>query len=141
VARPLHWRGDHERPYDIKERTFLFATEVLDLCKPMMPPGGVVRELARQLLRSSTSIGANVEGAQGAHSSADFRAKLSISRKEARESAYWLRLLVHADSRLKSSVDPLVDETQQLIQIVTTIKLNSEQRDKGKDDEAAARAE
>jgi four helix bundle protein len=128
-----------KRPYDIKERTFLFATEVLNLCKPVMPQGGVVRELARQLLRSGTSIGANVEESQAAQSRADFRAKVAISRKEARESAYWLRLLIHADPRLKDAADPLLDETQQLIRILTTIKLNSEHGDK--DDEAAAEAE
>jgi four helix bundle protein len=121
-----------KRPYDIKARTFLFATEVLDLCRPVMPPGGVVRELARQLLRSGTSIGANVEEAQAAQSTADFRAKVVVSRKEARESAYWLRLLIHADGRLKIAVDPLLDETQQLVQILTTIKLNSEHRDRDK---------
>src|SRR5215831_19157308 len=53
--------GAMKRPYDIKDRTFLFATEILDFCKPVMPHGAVVRELARQLLRSGTSIGANLE--------------------------------------------------------------------------------
>jgi four helix bundle protein len=117
------------RPYDIKQRTFLFATEVVDFCKPVMPPGAVVRELARQLLRSGTSIGANLEEADAGQSKPDFRSKVAISRKEARESAYWLRLLVHTDARLKNAADPLLDETRQLVQILTTIKLNSEQGD------------
>ena len=114
------------RPYDIKNRSFLFATEIIHFCKPVMPPGGVVRELARQLLRSGTSIGANLEEAEAGQSKPDFRSKIAISRKEARESAYWLRLLVHADGRLKNAADPLLDETRQLVQILTTIKLNSE---------------
>ncbi len=96
-----------------------------------MPRGAVVRELARQLLRSGTSIGANVEEAQAAQSKADFRAKVAISRKEARESAYWLRLLVHADARLKPAADSLLDETRQLTNILTAIKLNSERADDG----------
>lgn len=115
-----------KRPYDIKDRTFLFATEIIDFCKPVMPPGGVVRELARQLLRSGTSIGANLEEADAAQSKADFRGKVSISRKEARESRYWLRLLVHADPRLKGAAVPLQDESRQLYDILTAIKRNSE---------------
>jgi four helix bundle protein len=117
------------RPYDIKDRSFLFATEIIDFCKPVMPPGGVVRELARQLLRSGTSIGANLEEADTGQSKPDFRSKVAISRKEARECAYRLRLLIHADVRLKSAADPLLDESRQLVQILTTIKLNSEQSD------------
>lgn len=124
------------RPYDIKDRTFLFASEIIDFCKPVMPPGGVVRELARQLLRSGTSIGANLEEADAGQSKPDFRSKVAISRKEARESGYWLRLLVHADPRLKGAADPLLDETRQLVQILTTIKLNSEKNDE--DDAGAA---
>ena len=118
-----------KRPYDIKDRTFLFATEIIDFCRPVMPPGAVVRELARQLLRSGTSIGANLEEADAGQTKADFRSKVSISRKEARESGYWLRLLVHADARLEKAADPLLDETRQLVQILTTIKLNSERSD------------
>jgi four helix bundle protein len=56
-------------------------------------------------------------------------AKVSISRKEARETRYWLRLLVHADARLSNSASPLIDESRQLIGILTTIKMNSERDD------------
>ena len=115
-----------KRPYDIKDRSFLFATEIIDLCKRVMTPAAVVRELARQLLRSGTSIGANLEEADAAQSKADFRGKVSISRKEAREARYWLRLLVHADPRLKAAADPLQDESRQLYDILTAIKMNSE---------------
>ena len=118
------------RPYDIKARTFLFACEIVDFCRPVMPPGAIVRELARQLLRSATSIGANIEEAAAGQSKPDFRSKVAISRKEARESAYWLRLLVHADRRLKEPADSLLSETGELIKILTTIKLNSERHDR-----------
>src|SRR5262245_6023594 len=91
---PRAGRITMNRPYDIKQCTFLFATEIVGFCKPVMPPGAVVRELARQLLRPGTSIGANLEEADAGQSRADFRSKVAISRKEARESGYWLRLLV-----------------------------------------------
>ena len=56
--------------------------------------------LSKQLLRSGTSIGANVNEAQAAQSTKDFIAKLSISSKEARETKYWLDLLIATDSTL-----------------------------------------
>ncbi|MGH9412001.1 MAG: four helix bundle protein [Vicinamibacterales bacterium] len=121
-------QGDMDTPYDISERTFLYACRIVDLCKPILPPGGAAREIARQLMRSGTSIGANIEEAKAAESKPDFRSKLAISRKEARESRYWLRLMIYADPRMKSAAAPLIDETRQLIQIVTTMKMNAERR-------------
>src|SRR6185295_14571946 len=117
------------RPYDIQDRSYLFATEIVDFCRPMMAPGAIARELARQLLRSGSSIGANLEEADGAESRPDFRSKVAISRKEAYETRYWLRLLVHTDRRLHNNAAPLIDEARQLIDILTTIKLNSERND------------
>lgn len=122
------------RPFDINDRSFLFATEIIDLCKPVLPPGGLVREPARQLLRSGTSIGANLEEARGGQSTADFIAKVAISRKEARETRYWLRLLVHADARFKNGATPLQDEARQLVDILTTFKLIAEQKAKKKNE-------
>jgi four helix bundle protein len=117
------------RPYDIQDRAFLYATEIVDFCRPALPPGMIVRELARQLLSSGTSIGANLEEADAGQSKPDFRSKIAISRKEARETRYWLRLMVHADPRLQNPAASLIDEARQLINILTTIKLNSEQND------------
>jgi four helix bundle protein len=117
------------KPYDIKDRTFLFSTEIIDFCRPVLPPGGIIRELARQLVRSGTSVGANLEEGDAGESKPDFRSKIAISRKEARETRYWLRLMVHADPRLKKGAAPLIDEARQLIAILTTIKMNSEQDD------------
>lgn len=118
-----------ERPYDIRDRAFLFATEIVDFCKPLMSGAGIGRELAKQLVHSGTSIGANLEEADGGQSKADFRSKIAISRKEARETHYWLRLIAHAEPVVRAKADPLIDEAGQLIKILTTIKMNSEQND------------
>ena len=118
-----------DKPYDIQDRAFLFSTEIVDFCRPALPPGGIVRELARQLVRSGTSIGANLEEADAGQTKPDFRTKVAISRKEAREARYWLRLMVHTDPSLKQRAAPLIDEARQLIAILTTIKMNSEQDD------------
>lgn len=78
---------------DLPERTFEFARLVVSLCRTLDQAPGVSRTLANQLLRSGTSIGANVEEGQGSQSRADFVAKYSIACKETRETHYWLRLL------------------------------------------------
>lgn len=77
--------------------------------------------MANQLLRSGTSIGANVEEGQGSQSRADFIAKYSIACKEARETNYWLRLLAASEIMTDAKLKDLIDESNQLIVILTTI--------------------
>jgi four helix bundle protein len=123
---------DKEREYmenkgrvDLPERTFAFALRIIDVSKYMDALPGVGRTLARQLLRSGTSIGANVEEGQAGQSKPDFIAKLSISLKEARETRYWLRLISTAFPDLGPRLVPLQDECTQLIAILTTILKNA----------------
>lgn len=106
---------------DLQERTFRFATRVVKLCKVLDDSPGVSRTLAKQLLRSGTSIGANVEEGQGSQSKADFVSKYSIACKEARETHYWLRLLVASEVMPETRLSELIDESNQLIAILTTI--------------------
>jgi four helix bundle protein len=73
------------------------------------------------LLRSEISIGANIEEAQASQSEADFISKYSISCKEARETHYWLRLLVASDIIPRERLAELLDECDQLIAILTSI--------------------
>jgi len=105
---------------DLAGRTFEFARRVVNLCQVLDRTPGVSRTLANQLLRAGTSIGANVEEAQAAQSRADFLNKLSIARKEARETHYWLRLLSASDIVQESRLTDLLDESDQLIAILTT---------------------
>ena len=78
-------------------------------------------DLASQLLRSGTSIGANVEEAQAAQSKADFRSKMSIAAKEARETNYWLRLTRDGNVLPESAVSPCLDEISEIRKILTSI--------------------
>ena len=110
---------------DIIERTFSFACRVVKLCKYMEKQGNVSRTLANQLLRSATSVGANVEEAQAGQSKADFIAKMYISCKEARESLYWLRLLSKTEIIPNDKLTDLTDEAKQLVAIITTITKNA----------------
>ena len=120
--------GD-ERRRDLPERTFEFARRVVKLCETLDQTPGVSRTLANQLLRSGTSIGANVEEGQGSQSRADFASKYSIACKEARETHYWLRLLAASEVVLTSKLEPLIDESNQLIAILTAI-IKSTRRNK-----------
>lgn len=114
------------KPYDIQERSFLFACDVVDFCRPLVTGHPVVRELARQLLKSGTSVGANLEEAEAGESKPDFRHKVGVSRKECRESRYWLRLIAHAEKRAGPLATPLIQEASELAAILTTIRKNSE---------------
>ena len=75
----------------------------------------------KQLLRSGTSIGANVEEAQASESKKDFVHKYSLALKEAREAHYWLRLLVASEIISESRLQPLKAEANELVAILTTI--------------------
>ena len=106
---------------DLRERTFEFARRVVKLCRILDQTPGVCRTLANQLLRSGTSIGANVEEGQASQSLADFIARYSIACKEARETHYWLRLLVASEVIAMEHLKDLIDEADQLVAILTTI--------------------
>jgi len=88
--------GSGAKVSDIPTRAFEFAVRIVKLCQHLDAKPGVSRTLAAQVLRSGTSIGANVEEGQAAQSKADFIAKYSIALKEARETSYRLRLLIVA---------------------------------------------
>ena len=112
-------------PQDIRERSFCFAIRIVKLCQSLNAKPGVSRILANQLLRSGTSIGANIEEAYGSQSKADFIAKMSISCKEARETHYWLHLLIATEIIGEIKLTELTDESNQLVAILTSIVKNS----------------
>ena len=106
---------------DLKQRTFDLAVRVVNLCRELEKTPGASRTLSGQLLRSGTSVGANVEEGQASQSKADFVSKYSIACKEARETHYWLRLLVATEIMQQNQIAGLIDEANQLIAILTTI--------------------
>jgi four helix bundle protein len=106
-------------PYDLSERTFQFACNVVRFCRKLSAEPGVVRQIAWQLSASGTSVAANYEEAKGAYSRREFAAKNSIVLKEARESRLWLRLIITCDLASADEVKPLYDEANQLVGIFT----------------------
>ena len=106
---------------DIQERTFAFACRIVRLYEFIAKSRGAGEILGRQLLRSGTSIGANLEEATGAQSKADFISKCNIALKEARETYYWLRLLTETDVVAAHKISDLAEEANELVAILTTI--------------------
>ena len=94
---------------------------MVNLCKVLDEKPGVARTLAKQLISSGTSIGANVEESQAAQSTADFVHKLEIALKEARETRYWLRLLIAVELFPDSRLRPLLNEAEEIIKIIAAI--------------------
>lgn len=109
---------------DILERTVDYSLRIVKLYREL-EKDSAGRVLGKQLLRSETAIGANVHEAQGGQSKADFIAKISIAHKEARESAYWLRLIQETDLISANRISDLFDETGQLVKILSSILLTS----------------
>jgi four helix bundle protein len=103
----------------IKDKSYKFALVIIDLYKLLIKLNEHV--LSKQVLKSGTSIGANVEEALAGQSRADFLSKMSIASKEARETNYWLRLL--RDSKfldIKHLEHPL-SESEDIVRILTSI--------------------
>lgn len=94
--------------------------KVVDLCR-QMHSDRVSMALCSQLVRSGTSVGANVEEAQDAMSRADFLKSITISLKEIRETYYWLRIIKDAKLVEGEKTDLLIEEAGQLVKILVSI--------------------
>lgn len=108
-------------PQEISQRAFEFAVRVVKLCRVLDKTPGVPRTLANQLLRSGTSIGANLEESKGGQSRADYLTKVSIALKESRETHYWLRPLIATELVGESGLASLLQESNEITAILTTI--------------------
>ena len=103
----------------IAGKAYAFALGIIKLYKSLIKRREFV--LSKQILRSGTSIGANVNEAISAQSKRDFVHKLSISLKEARETIYWLRLLKDSDYMNEAEFDKMFTACDELIKILTKI--------------------
>jgi four helix bundle protein len=109
------------KPFDLEDRTYGFAREVRVFVK-RLPRTVSNRQDVAQLVRSSGSVGANYIEANESLSRKDFLNRIKICRKEAKESAYWLRLLSVGESAdLSASRDTLVQEARELTKIFNKI--------------------
>ncbi len=104
----------------ITDRTKAFAIRIVKACSFLDEKPGVTRTLSRQLLRSGTSIGANVREAQSAQSDKDFINKLEIALKEARETQYWLEILIESGLVEKQKFELLLQEANEIGKILVS---------------------
>lgn len=112
--------------FDLEGRTFRFAADVRRLIR-RLPRTLCNREDARQLVRSSGSVGANYIEANESLSKKDFRFRVKIARKEAKESRFWLRLLdLRGIAELEQERGQLIGESTELMNIFGAILRNSE---------------
>ena len=107
------------KTYDVKRRTYNYALGVIKFLEGL-PEDSNTRTIGNQLLRSATSVGANVVEAQSASSRKDFANFYSHSLKSANESKFWLGLLKDAGKAPRHLVDPLLDETHELANILAS---------------------
>lgn len=118
-------QNSSDKPYDLEERTFKFTQAVIILTKKL-PKSTANIEISKQLIRASGSVGANYIEANEALGKKDFLLHIKISRKEAKESRYWLRLLDIEDEKLDKQRQSLAGEAQELMNIFGAILRKSE---------------
>lgn len=111
----------------ILDRSFEFSLQIIALYRRLVAEKEFI--ISKQLLRSGTSIGANVEEATAAISKKEFIAKMSISSKEARETRYWLRLL-EKSKLVNLDVSEQLKEIEHIINILTAIVKTSQENGK-----------
>jgi len=116
----------NEKTIQLLDRTFRFCVNILKFLNSL-PDDHIYRSVKLQIAKSSGSIGANYEEAQGASSKKDFNHKIGISYREARESVYWLRVLheLYQDDIYKESFEKHIQEANELKKIFASIKLSS----------------
>ncbi|MDD2306152.1 MAG: four helix bundle protein [Prolixibacteraceae bacterium] len=111
----------------IQDKSFVFAIRIVNFYKFLIAEKKEYI-LSKQLLRSGTSIGANVEEAIGGVSDKDFLNKLGIAYKEARESIYWLKLLHATDYITKSEFESLYNDAEEICKILGKIQVTAKNR-------------
>lgn len=105
----------------IQEKSFCFALRIVKLYK-YLKENKKEYILSKQLLRSGTSIGANVEEAIGGQSKKDFVSKISVAYKESRETLFWIKLLKESNYLNQKQSDSLINDCEEIVKIITKIQ-------------------
>lgn len=109
-----------QKIYELGERTFFFAQQIIQLCN-QLSNSTANRELTKQLIRSAGSVGANYIEANESITKKDFRHKIMICLKEAKESNYWLRLISSSNGNNNEGCQELMQESGELVKIFASI--------------------
>jgi four helix bundle protein len=106
--------------FDLEERTGRFGADVINFAKTL-PKNSIINPITSQLIRSATSVGANYCEADDAQSRADFKHKIAICKKEARETVHWLKMVIVADPNTEEKAKKLGQEAKELNLIFNAI--------------------
>jgi four helix bundle protein len=112
--------GENKKPFDLEERTVEFAKGIIRLCK-RIPKDVISVRIIGQLVRSSGSVGANYREATEAVSKKDFIHRMKITRKECKETSYWLELLKEVGPDHIEDIESFWAESRELRNIFTAI--------------------
>jgi len=114
LCRSVEMSGDDEKArYDLEERTAKFGEAIIDFAKTV-PVGPVTKRLIDQVVGAGTSVGANYCEADDAVSKKEFRHRIGICKKEARETKFFIRMIVRAVPELREAAKPLWQEAKEL---------------------------
>lgn len=116
------------KKYDLEDRTLEFSKRILRMVKAL-PKDDINVYYSNQIVRSSSSIGANYREANDALGKKDFVLRAKISRKESKETTYWLQLIIEHNSRLAFRMLPLLQESIELTKILSSIIYKRENKD------------
>ncbi len=111
----------HNQDNPLQSKSYLFSCQIVTLYKSLTSEKKEFI-LSKQLIRSGTSIGANIEEALGGQSGKDFQHKMAIAYKEALESRYWIRLLTDTNYIAKEDSQPLLDLLVELLKMLGSIQ-------------------
>ncbi|MFA5188673.1 MAG: four helix bundle protein [Patescibacteria group bacterium] len=109
-----------DKKYDLEDRTLELGKEIIRLCKTL-PANTINFRLIDQSIRSGTSVGANYREANETDTKKDFRFKIRICLREARETIYWLELIKEANQNFSARIDKLISETREIVKIFGSI--------------------
>jgi len=116
--------GSSSKRYDLEERTLEFAKRIIRMCKTL-PKDVINNRLIDQVMRSGPSMGANYREANETETKKDFKYRVRICRKESKETIYWLKLIIEANPKFDERINPLIQETTELLKIFAAILKNS----------------
>jgi four helix bundle protein len=106
--------------YDLEERTLDFSKRIIKMAKSL-PKNTINFKLIDQVARSGTSMGANYREANETETKKDFKYRIRICRKEGKETVYWLKLIIEANPEFKKRIEPLLQESSELVKIFASI--------------------
>ena len=116
-----------KKVYNLEERTGVFGENIILFCKSIKQDN-INKSLLNQIVRSGTSIGANYCEADGAESGKDFRHKIAICKKEAKETKHWLRMITKTNPEKTKECRVLWQEVQELTLIFSSILLSKNKK-------------